>query len=384
METKKLKTFFGGFLLGLLIMGSMVSGAFFYGIWLNKHGGEEGVLVPKTREIVNEESVITRVVEKVTPSVVTVSMSKIKIVNDPFANFDFFFDFFGGQRNQTQKEEKIEQDIGTGFIISEDGLIVTNKHVVADSEAKYKVVIGKDEVAEVVNIYRDPLTDLAILKVDKNGLTPIIMGDSDNLKVGQLVVAIGTALGEFRSTVTTGVISGLGRGIVAGSPFSGSEKLENVIQTDAAINPGNSGGPLLSSSGEVIGVNVAVSQQGQNIGFALPINLVKDSINNFKTTGEFDRPYMGVVYQMISKQAALLNEVPQGAYIQEVVKDSPAEKAGILVGDIITEIAGTKLNDEKDNSFINIVNKYKIGDEILVKIWRNNGEISLRVKLEKR
>jgi serine protease Do len=226
METKRLKTFFWGLLVGALIMGSMASGAFFYGVWLNKQSAEGGILTPQAREIVNEESVVTQVVEKTTPSVVTVSISKIQVVNDPFANFDFFFDFFGGQRNQTQKEEKIEQDIGTGFIISEDGLIVTNKHVVADSEAKYKVVIGKDEVLDVINIYRDPLTDLAILKVERTGLTPILMGDSDSLKVGQLVIAIGTALGEFRSTVTTGVISGLGRGIVAGSPFSGSEKLE--------------------------------------------------------------------------------------------------------------------------------------------------------------
>jgi len=379
MEVKKLKTFFVGLLVGLLIMGSMAGGAFFYGVWLNRQGGEEGVLVPRTREIVTEESVITRVVEKVTPGVVTISMSKIQVVNDPFAGFDFFFDFFGQDQN-TQKEEKIEQDIGTGFIISEDGLIVTNKHVVADVEAKYKVVIGTDEVAEVKNIYRDPLTDLAILKVDKVGLSPITMGDSDNLKVGQLVIAIGTALGEFRSTV----ISGLGRGIVAGSVFSGSEKLENVIQTDAAINPGNSGGPLLNSSGEVIGVNVAVSQSGQNIGFALPINFVKESIENFKTTGEFDRPYIGVVYQMISQQAALLNEVPQGAYIQEVVSDSPAQKAGIKAGDIVTEIAGVKLNDEKDNSFIKVINKHKIGDEIVVKIYRDKKEQILKVKLEKR
>jgi len=383
MEIKKMKTFFVGLLLGLLIMGLMASGAFFYSVWLNKQGGEEGILAPKTREIVTEESVVTRVVEEVTPGVVTISMSKIQVVNDPFADFDFFFDFFGQPQN-TQKEEKIEQDIGTGFIISEDGLIVTNKHVVADIEAKYKVVIGTDEVVEVKNIYRDPLTDLAILKVEKEGLIPIAMGDSDNLKVGQLVVAIGTALGEFRSTVTTGVISGLGRGIVAGSAFAGSEKLENVIQTDAAINPGNSGGPLLNSSGEVIGVNVAVSASGENIGFALPINFVKESINNFKTTGEFDRPYIGVVYQMISRQAALLNEVPQGAYIQEVVKDSPAEKAGILAGDIVTEIAGIKLNDEKDNSFINVINKHKIGDEITVKIYRGNEEKLLKVKLEKR
>lgn len=331
-------------------------------------------LSPKTkslisREIVNEESVVTKVVEEATPSVVTVSISRTQVITD-------FFNF-------SQQTQKIEQDIGTGFIISADGLIVTNKHVVADTEAKYRVIIGKDEIVEVKNIYRDPLNDLAILKVDKMNLKSVTMGDSDKIKVGQSVIAIGTALGEFRSTVTTGVISGLGRGITAGSPIEGSERLENVIQTDAAINPGNSGGPLFNSSGSVIGVNVAVSQAGQNIGFALPINIVKESIDNFRTTGEFDRPYLGVAYQMITKQAALLNEVPQGAYVQNVVKDGPADKAGIKIGDIITQIDGNKLNDEKNSSVVTIINKKKIGDEVEVKVYRDKGEISLKVKLEK-
>lgn len=332
------------------------------------------------REIVDEESVVTTVVEKATPSVVTVSISK--------TNIDFFGGFFGAP-SQT-REQKIEQDIGTGFIISEDGLIVTNKHVVADVSAKYKVIIGKDEVVEVVNIYRDPISDLAILKVNKTGLTPVKLGDSDKLKVGQTVIAIGTALGEFRSTVTKGVISGLGRGITAGSPFEGSEKLDNVIQTDTAINPGNSGGPLFNSSGEVIGVNVAVSASGQNIGFALPINIVKESIGNFKSTGQFDRPYLGVVYRMVSKAAAVLNEVPSGAYVVEVVSGSPAERAEVKVGDIITEIDGNKLSDEKNTILSTYVNKRKIGDIITLKIWRSTTaggdkkEIEIKVKLEKK
>jgi serine protease Do len=346
-----------------------------------------GVLLEKSRpkinnnskivkELVDAESVVTKVVEQATPSVVTVSISKTQVITD------FFGQFFGGQN--TQETKKIEQDVGTGFIISNDGLIVTNKHVVADTEAKYRVIIGKDEIVEVKNIYRDPLNDLAILKVEKVDLKPIAMGDSDTIKVGQSVIAIGTALGEFRSTVTTGVISGLGRGITAGSPVEGSERLENVIQTDAAINPGNSGGPLFNSSGEVIGVNVAVSQSGQNIGFALPINIVKESIDNFRTTGEFERPYLGVAYQMITKQAALLNEVPQGAYVQNVVKDGPSDKAGIKIGDIITQIDGTKLNDDKNSSLVTIVNKKKIGDEVEVKVWRDKQELTLRIRLEKR
>lgn len=378
MEAKTFK----GILIGILIGAGMIGFMFVGVLWGKNSKVSTALNVSTKKEVVDEESVVTKVVEQATPSVVTVSISKTNVItNDPF---DFFGQFFNTpNRNQTQTQ-KIEQDIGTGFIISNDGLIVTNKHVVADTQATYKVVIGKDEVVEVKNIYRDPMTDLAILKVDKNDLTPVKLGDSDKLKVGQTVIAIGTALGEFRSTVTTGVISGLGRGITAGSSFEGSEKLDNVIQTDAAINPGNSGGPLFNSSGDVVGVNVAVSQSGQNIGFALPINLVKQSIDNFKTTGEFERPYLGVAYQMISKQAALLNSVPVGAYVQEVGTSSPAEKAGIKVGDIMTEMDGQKLNDENNASVVTIINKKKIGDTITVKLFRDNKEQSVNVKLEKR
>ena len=364
-----------------MVLGVVIAGAFVAGVLTER---KETVIQSGKKEIVDEESVVTKVVEEATDSVVTVSISKTTILNaNPFDIFGDFFGFGFPGGGQT-KEQKIEQDIGTGFIISSDGLIVTNKHVVSDTEAKYKAVIGKDEIAEVKNIYRDPVTDLAILKVDKIGLKLIKLGDSDKVKVGQTVIAIGTALGEFRSTVTTGVISGLGRGITAGSPFEGSEKLENVIQTDAAINPGNSGGPLLNSSGEVIGVSVAVSQNGQNIGFALPINLVKESIDNFKTTGEFERPYLGVSYRMIPKQTALLNDVPAGAYVQEVIADGPSDKAGVKVGDIITEIDGKKLADEKNTSLATLINKKKIGDSVKLKIWRDGKEMEMNVKLEKR
>lgn len=378
MDKKTIKGFLVGLVIGGIAVGGIGGGILLDRKILVRNNG--GVTISGNREIVNEESVVTRVVEQVTDSVVTVSISKTQRIFDPFG-FDFFGGFFSIPKPQ---EQKIEQDIGTGFIISEDGLIVTNKHVVADTGAKYKVVIGKDEVVEVKDIYRDPISDLAILRVDKKGLRPIKLGDSDKLKVGQTVIAIGTALGEFRSTVTTGVISGLGRGITAGGPFEGSEKLDNVIQTDAAINPGNSGGPLLNSSGEVIGVNVAVSQAGQNIGFALPINIVKDSIANFKTTGEFERPFLGVSYRMISKQAAILNEVPAGAYVQEVTADSPADRAGIKQGDIITEIDGQKLVDGKDTSLATLVNKKKIGESMSIKYWRDNKETTVSVTLEKR
>lgn len=389
---KNFKNFFLGVIVGVLLLGSVVFGAVldrttgikFLDRFLPKN--TTGSVGQVKTEIIDEESVVTKVVEGATPSVVTVSISKTSVVNqNPFGDmFGGLFGFDFQIPNLQPQQQKVEQDIGSGFVISKDGLIVTNKHVVADTSAKYRVVTSGNDIIDVVNIYRDPDTDLAILKVNKDNLTPLKLGDSDKLKVGQTVIAIGTALGEFRSTVTTGVISGLGRGITAGSPFEGSEKLDNVIQTDAAINPGNSGGPLFNSRGEVIGVNVAVSQSAQNIGFALPINLIKESIDNFKTTGQFERPYLGVNYQMISKQSALLNEVPQGAYVQNVVTGSPAEKAGVKAGDIIVEIDGQKINDSSSQSLATLINKKKIGDSVNLKIWRDNKEQSITVKLEKR
>jgi len=379
-----LKSFGVGFLVGIFILGSMVLGAVIDRRAIRDK--DNAKVEEMSRTIVNEESVVVTAVEKVSLSVVTVSISKTQIIGgNVFDPFGFWGNFFGTPLDQSQPEEqKIEQDIGSGFIITSDGLVVTNKHVVADTKAKYKVITSDDQILEVSDIYRDPMGDLAILKVSGSDLTPVELGDSDQLKVGQTVIAIGTALGEFRSTVTTGVISGLGRGIDAGSPYEASERLDNVIQTDAAINPGNSGGPLLNSAGQVIGVNVAVSQSGQNIGFALPINIVKSSIDNFKTTGGFERPFLGVSYRTISEKAALLNEVPQGAYVETVVEESGAAKAGIKVGDIITEIDGNKLAEQDSGELINIINKKKIGDTIEVKIWRDGKEASIGVKLEKR
>ena len=214
----------------------LIIGILLVGIAIGVFGIGKKNITKKETIIVNEESATVGVVEKDSGSVVAVSISKN--ITDVF----------------TLDQQNVQKDIGTGFVISKDGLIVTNKHVVADMEAEYKVIIGKDQVVNVTKIYRDPVNDLAILKVDKNDLTPIEMGDSDQIKVGQMVIAIGTALGEFRSTVTKGIISGLGRGVTAATGGSSdSEKLENVIQTDAAINPGNSGGPLLNSWDRLLG-----------------------------------------------------------------------------------------------------------------------------------
>lgn len=329
-------------------------------------------------KIVSEENVIIDAVDKVSPSVVTIGISQTRSVGSVF-DFNPFDPFAPFQQRQGQSQ-KIEQDIGSGFVISSDGLIVTNKHVVSAADATYRVITKDDKTYDVVKIYRDPDNDLAIVKINATGLTPIEMGDSDKIKVGQMAIAIGTALGEFRNTVTVGVISGVGRGITAGGPFDGgAEKLDGVIQTDAAINPGNSGGPLLNSAGQVVGVNTAVSSEGQNIGFALPINVVKDAVNTFNTTGQFNRPFLGVEYRMISRQMSVLNEIPEGAYIMTVVSDSPAEKAGIQEEDIITKINGDKVTTSND--LAKIIGKKKAGETVEMTVWRNEETKMLSVTL---
>jgi S1-C subfamily serine protease len=356
----------------VLVMASAVGGALADRLFVIKpldylvaQGRSAGLQIGDVNQtILHEENVVIDVAEKVSPSVVTVSIQtqRRRILE---------FNPFGGGFNQ-RYEGGTAQDIGTGFVVDANGVIVTNKHVVSETGASYKVITQDGKEYDVKEISRDPSNDLAVLKIDASGLTPVTLGDSGNLKAGQFVIAIGTALGEFRHTVTTGVISGLGRGITAGSAYEGYvERLDDVIQTDAAINPGNSGGPLLNSAGQVIGVNVAVAQGAQNVGFAIPVNTVKDALSQYNQSGKFaSKPYLGVEYQMISQQSALLNEVPQGAYIQNVVTGSPAEKAGLQVEDIIVKIDGTELKDQ-ENGLAGVISGKKPGQTISLEVWRN-------------
>jgi len=387
MKVQKILLFIAA---GLLVIGAVVSSGQFGLNWkflekylsfkLPQGNTPQTITIPGDEKVrvVTEESVVIDVVDKVSSSVVTVGITQTRRIGDilEFNPFDPFSPF----QRRPGKSQKLEQDIGSGFIVGSDGLIVTNKHVVEVSDATYRVITKDDKTYEVKKIYRDPSNDLAILKIEASGLPTVEMGDSDNIKVGQMAIAIGTALGEFRHTVTTGVISGVGRGIEAGSPFEASaERLDNVIQTDAAINPGNSGGPLLNSSGQVVGVNTAVSSEGQNIGFALPINVVKEALANFNATGQFNRAYMGVRYQMIPRQTAILNDIPEGAYLQDVIEDSPAEKAGLKAEDIITEIDGNKLTDEND--LAKSISKKKVGDTLTLTVWREEKEKEINVTL---
>jgi S1-C subfamily serine protease len=335
-------------------------------------------LPPGTRIVVSEEEAVTKVVANTTPSVVTVA---IKTTTSGGGYYFNPFNPFGGMQRAPSQQQNVNQNIGSGFIVSQDGLIITNKHVVSDTSATYQVQTNDGHKYDVQQIYRDPLNDLSILKIDASGLKPIPLGDSNSLRLGQTAIAIGTPLGEFTNTVTTGIISGLGRGITAGSPYEGFvEKLDNVIQTSAALSPGNSGGPLLDSSGEVIGVNTAIAEGGQNIAFAIPVSVVKNLLDNFqKRGGSFAMPYLGVRYQMIDRQTAIMNKLPEGAYVESVVEGSPAEKAGIETDDVIVEVNGQKISTASGQDLATRVADLQIGQEVDVKLWRDGQEMTLKL-----
>lgn len=312
------------------------------------------------QKVVTQEQAVEDVVSKSSPAVVSVVAKQV------------YLDLFRGPVSE-------QASIGTGFIIESNGLILTNKHVVADAEATYTVVLPDDKSFEVKKIARDPLHDLAILKIEASGLPRLSLGDSSKVKVGESVVAIGNALGRFSNTVTTGVVSGIGRGITAGDSLGQSENLENVIQTDAALNPGNSGGPLINLSGEVIAINSAISPSGQNIGFAIPINTAKKTIDSYNKTGKISQPFLGVSYQMITEDMSSLRRLPMGAFIERVLPDSPADKAGLQGGDIIRKVDGTDLS--RANTLARILQNYNAGDTITLVVDRNGQDTTIRAVL---
>jgi len=328
-------------------------------------------------QLLTEESVVIDAVKNVGPSVVTIVEDRPAITQQGFDLGPFsIFGQIPGQEIDPQP-----RNIGSGFVVEDSGLIVTNKHVVSDTSSKYQILTSTDKTYDVENIYRDPLNDIAILKISASGLKPVTLGDSSNLQVGQFVIAIGTALGEFRNTVTTGVISGLGRGITAGSPFQGFvEQLDNVIQTDAAINPGNSGGPLLNSSSQVIGINTAVASGGENIGFAIPAGVIKESIEIFNKGGQFDRAFLGVSYIMLDPEIAAINNLVAGAYIQSVIPGSPAENSGLRQADIIIEMNGKRIEKDK-YELSRAISENSAGDRVSLRVWRNGQTIEINAIL---
>ena len=349
------------------------------------------------------EGNIVDVVRRSTPAVVSIVVTKdvpklqssSPFFFSPFGN-DFFDNFFGLPQQQPQRlqpeTEKRKVGGGTGFFVSSDGLIVTNKHVVADEDADYSVLLnsGKQYDAEILG--RDPVNDLAIVKIKGSGFPVIPLGDSDKLELGQIVIAIGNALGEFSNTVSTGVVSGLSRSITAsGSPL-GAEQLSGVIQTDAAINPGNSGGPLLNEVGEVVGINTAVAQGAQNIGFAIPVNEAKQVITSVKKYGKIVRPFLGVRYVIITSDLAKEKSLPvdYGALIVRgetqtdlaVTPGSPADKAGLVENDIILEVSGEEITE--DNPLIKAIARFGVGDRVPLKIMHRGDTKTVTVTLVER
>lgn len=355
--------------------------------------------IPQT----TEEQKIIELVQLVFPSVVSIVITKdVPIIERYFA------DPLEDSRIQIPQYrqrgvEKREVGGGSGFIVSSDGLVITNKHVVLDRDAEYTVLTndGKRYVAKV--LARDPVQDLAILKIQQEQtinssgtstqkkFVAVNLGNSDALQIGQTVIAIGNALGEFRNTVSVGVISGLGRTITASDGNNFVEIIEDVIQTDAAINKGNSGGPLLNLAGEVVGINTATVLDAQSIGFAILVNKAKRDIEQVISSGEITYPFLGVRYITITRQVQQERSltVDYGALIEKgllgesaVSIDSAAQKAGVLEGDIILEFNGERVT--KDNSLAKLIQKRNPGDTVVLKILRNGEEKILSATLGKR
>lgn len=348
-------------------------------------------------QAVIEESATISAVKKVAPAVVSIIISKdlSKINNSNTFPYDLFgFNFpFGFEQPNTGGNSggtgKTEIGGGTGFIISSDGLILTNKHVVLDTAAEYTVITNDDQRYDAKILATDLVLDIAVLKIDAKDLPTVELGDSDKIEIGQTVIAIGNSLGEYKNAVTKGIISGIGRRIVASDRLGGSEVIEEALQTDAAINPGNSGGPLVNLAGQVIGINTAMNQGGQLIGFAIPINAAKQDIESVKTNGKIIRPWLGVRYVLINQEIAKENQLEKdyGALIVRgqkqtdlaIVPGSPADKAGLVENDIILEMNSQKIDE--DHPLAKEIAKFKPGDEITLKVLHKGEEKDMKVTL---
>jgi serine protease Do len=362
--------------------------------------------VPLYQPTIDYENSVVSAVKSASPAVVSITISEnVPVVErcqiNPFQNLppefqQFFGNDFGGMAQPCDSSNSGKTTLqqvggGSGFIISSDGLILTNKHVVSDAGAQYSVLLesGKTYTAKV--LARDPSQDLAVLKIDATGLPTVTLGDSDSLQLGQSAIAIGNALGQFSNTVSVGVISGLSRTVTAGGGLTGgSETIHGVIQTDAAINPGNSGGPLLNLRGEVVGINTAVASDAQSIGFAIPINQAKRDITSVQSTGQIQSPYLGVRYMAITPDVATQQNLPvtSGALVRgsntgaAIAPNSPAALAGVQAEDIITAVNGQTIDQNHDLS--TLISSYNVGQTVTLTIDRAGKTISLQAKFAAR
>jgi len=339
-----------------------------------------------------EKSPIIEVAKKACPAVITIVISKDLPKIEGFYFFPYGDQKFIVPKVEKGKKEKTKIGGGSGFIVSPDGYIITSNHVVEDRTADYTIIFDPEKKFESKVVSRDPINDIAILKVNAKNLPYLELGDSEKIELGQTVIAIGNALGEFHDTVSTGVVSGLSRYITA---FSGlnrqAERLRGLIQTDAAINPGNSGGPLVDIDCKVIGVNTATVIDAQNIGFAIPINYAIKDLEEVKKYGKVRRPFLGVKYILLNKEIAQKNKLPvdYGAFVVRetlgepaIIKGSAAEKADLQEFDIILECEGKKITEE--DSLSRLLQDHEVNNEVSLKVLRNKKEIFIKVKLEEK
>jgi serine protease Do len=345
--------------------------------------------------VLQEDSAIIDVVQQASPSVVSVVISKDinqyqQQYSNPFSPSPFNFFGFGTGQQPSNNTPDIEQvGAGSGFFVTSDGMILTNRHVVADTSATYSVVTNDGKTYDAKILVRDTVNDLALIKIDIQGARPLTFADSDSIKIGQQVLAIGNSLGQYQNTVTSGIVSGIGRTLTAGGEGE-SEQLEGVIQTDAAINPGNSGGPLLNLAGQVIGINTAIDQEGQLVGFAIPARDAQKDVESYQKTGKLSHPFLGVRYVMLNDQIAKQQKTSrnQGALLlagtqrgdTAVISGSPADKAGLKEGDIIIRVNGHDVN--ANNTLSKELKDYSVGDRLQLTIVRDGKEITATVTLE--
>ena len=340
------------------------------------------------------KSPIVEIAKKVCPAVITVIASK----NLPTA--ENFYSFPYGDKEYMMpksgkgkgKIEKTKIGGGSGFIVSENGYVFTSNHVVSDTSADYTVVLDPKHKYPVKVLSRNPINDTAVLKIEGERFPFLEMADSNKIDLGEEVIAVGNALGEFTDTLSTGIVSGLSRFITAfGGIENQTQNLRGLIQTDAAINPGNSGGPLINMEGKVVGINTAMIAGAQSIGFAIPINYAKKDLEEVKKYGKIMIPFLGVKYVLVSKDMAEANKLPvnDGAIVVRealgeppVIKDSSADKAGVKEWDIILECNGEKITTK--NPLANILQKCKIGSSTPLTVLRDGKKINLTVKLEEK
>ena len=297
-----------------------------------------------------------------------------------------------GGKGQKMKTKKTQIGGGSGFIISNDGYVLTSNHVVSDTTADYTVIISPKQKLPAKILSRNPINDTAVLKIEGNGLPFLEMDDSNKIQLGEEVLAVGNALGEFTDTLSAGIVSGLSRFITAfGGADHQMQNLRGLIQTDAAINPGNSGGPLVNMYGKAIGINTAMIMGAQNIGFAIPVNYAKKDLEEVKKYGKIIVPFLGVKYVLISKEMAAINKLPvnDGALVvrealgeSPVVKGSAADRAGIKEWDIIIECNNEGITMK--NPLAHILQKCKIGQETTLTVLREGKKVNLKVKLEEK